>query len=297
MELIVQPDDGWMPLTKALQQARSSIDIVIFRFDAPRLERELEAAVNRGVVVRALVAHTNKNGGKKLRELEDRLLGYGVTVDRTADDLVRYHGKLLVIDKRRVFVLGFNYTREDIQTSRSFGVIAANRRIVQEVTRLIVADARRETFETELPTLVVSPENSRVRLAAFIKRATQELLIYDPKINDRAMIELIDRRARAGVRVRILGKLKNAPRADNLHVEDFPRERLHVRAIIRDGRQAFIGSQSLGTRELDDRREVGIIVRDRKVVSRLMTTFDADWALTAAGKRTESAHAPQSQAV
>ena len=38
--------------------------------------------------------------------------------------------------------------------------------------------------------------------------------------------------------------------------------RLHTRSIVRDGRYAFIGSQSLRQLELDARREVGIIFRD-----------------------------------
>jgi hypothetical protein len=38
--------------------------------------------------------------------------------------------------------------------------------------------------------------------------------------------------------------------------------RLHVRAMVRDGRRAFIGSQSLRRLELDERREIGLIIRD-----------------------------------
>jgi len=53
--------------------------------------------------------------------------------------------------------------------------------------------------------------------------------------------------------------------------------RLHVRAIVRDGRRAFIGSQSLRKLELDERREVGIIIRDRKVVRKVEKVFNADW--------------------
>ncbi len=39
----------------------------------------------------------------------------------------------------------------------------------------------------------------------------------------------------------------------------------------------FVGSQSLRKAELDSRREVGVIVRDSKVVSRVVNTFEADW--------------------
>ena len=53
--------------------------------------------------------------------------------------------------------------------------------------------------------------------------------------------------------------------------------RLHVRAMMRDGRRAFIGSQSLRRLELDERREVGVIVRDPTIVARLEKLFDYDW--------------------
>ena len=42
-----------------------------------------------------------------------------------------------------------------------------------------------------------------------------------------------------------------------------------------------MGSQSLRKAELDSRREVGMIVRDSKVVSGLAKTFEADWGAKA----------------
>ena len=69
-----------------MKLARKSVDIVIFRFDREDLEKALEAAVQRGIVVRALIAHTNRGGEKNLRKLELRLLNAGITVARTADD-------------------------------------------------------------------------------------------------------------------------------------------------------------------------------------------------------------------
>jgi phosphatidylserine/phosphatidylglycerophosphate/cardiolipin synthase-like enzyme len=61
--------------------------------------------------------------------------------------------------------------------------------------------------------------------------------------------------------------------------------RLHVRAIIRDGKRAFVGSQSLRKLELEKRREVGIIVQDPKVIKQMTTIFEEDWATTEAGKK------------
>src|SRR6202163_3969604 len=91
MKLIVQPDAGVAPIVTSIKQARATIDILIFRLDVQEITGCLEAAAARGVAVRALIAYTNRGGEKSLRKLEMRLLEKGITVSRTADDLVRYH--------------------------------------------------------------------------------------------------------------------------------------------------------------------------------------------------------------
>src|SRR3954451_4291839 len=136
MKLIIQPDDGVEPVLKAIRKARKYIDVLIFRLDRRDIARELQAAVERGVSVRALTAHTNHGGAKVLRKLEMQLLEGGVTVSRTADDLVRYHGKMMIVDNRVLHVYGFNFTHLDIDKSRSFGIITKNRRLVQGVSKL-----------------------------------------------------------------------------------------------------------------------------------------------------------------
>src|SRR5919206_1957536 len=114
MKLIVQPDAGIAPIITAIKQARRNIDVLIFRLDKYEIARELEAAVTRGVHVRALTAHQNRGGTKSLRKLEMELLAGGVTVSRTADDLVRYHGKMMIVDQRILHVYGYNFTHLDI---------------------------------------------------------------------------------------------------------------------------------------------------------------------------------------
>lgn len=276
MKLIVQPDDGVRPLLRAVRRATRTVDAVIFRLDLEQLASALEDAVGRGVTVRALIAHTNRGGKTELRKLERRLLDAGATVARTDDDLVRYHGKLLLVDAKRLFVMGFNYTRLDVLESRSFAVVTRNRKLVREAARLIAADASHKDFTPSPRGLVVSPENARQRLAAFIRKARRELLIYDPDLSDDELLALLKARAGEGVRIRILGKLEKKWLGPAFEVRKFP-GRLHIRAMVRDGRRAFVGSQSLRKLELDERREVGLVIRDRKIVQQLAQTFESDW--------------------
>lgn len=283
MELIVQPDDGLEPLLAAIERAERSLDLIVFRFDLKPVERAIEALVKRGVAVRALIAHTNSGGEKRLRQVEQRMLDAGVTVTRTADDLVRYHGKMMIVDRAALHVYGFNYTALDLK-SRSFGLVARDRPVVQEALRLFEADAAKQDFEPALDSLVVSPENAREVLATFIKRARKQLLIWDPKVSDPQMIRLLQQRAKAGVDVRVIGKLGKRA-GDVLSVGKLAGKRLHVRAFLRDGDTAVVGSQSLRALELDGRREVGLVTKDAKVVKRLLDLFEADWAKTETGAK------------
>jgi len=275
VKLIIQPGDGVAPVVRAIQQAKKTVDIVIFRFDRLEVEKALDAAVDRGVAVRALIAHTNKGGEKNLRKLELRLLAYGATVARTADDLARYHGKMLLIDGQALHVYGFNYTKLDIEQSRSFGIVTRDKKVVREAAQLFDADALRQSYSPTHPRLVVSPENSRARLTAFIKGARHELLIYDAQVSDNAIQKVLAERAQAGVKIRILGRLEK-PNPD-IKVRRMATLRLHVRAIVRDRQTAFVGSQSLRKLELDGRREVGIIIQNAAIVRKMQTIFESDW--------------------
>ena len=276
MRLLIQPEDGIAPLVAAIERARKTVDIVIFRFDRAEIEAALKAAAKRGVQVTALITHANEGGEKSLRKLEMRLLGGGVTVSRTSNDLVRYHDKLLIIDRRVLYVMSFNLTHLDVDHSRGFAIVTKKKKLVEEALKLLVADNDRSTYVAGQNDFVVSPVNARPQLLALIHRAQKELLIYDPNIADDEMLRALDTRARHGVRVRIIGSVgRKSPR---LNVRPLGGFRLHTRAIIRDGCEGFVGSQSLRKAELNSRREVGVIVRDAKVVSGLTDTFEADWS-------------------
>jgi phosphatidylserine/phosphatidylglycerophosphate/cardiolipin synthase-like enzyme len=279
-------------VVNAVKRAKRSIDIVIFRFDRPELEKALEAAVARGIRVRALIAHTNRGGEKSLRKLELSLLEAGVTVSRTADDLPRYHGKMMIVDDR-LYVFGFNYTKLDIERSRSFGIATRDKRLVKEATALFEADDTRQPYAPGCDRLVVSPETSRRLLTEFIKRAKKQLLIYDEKVTDNQIQRAIQDRVKAGVTVRVIGKIEK--NLDGVRSRTLADLRLHVRAMVRDGSDAFVGSQSLRKLELDGRREIGIIVHDMRIARKIQAVFEDDWRRS--GKTAaKEAQAPRARA-
>ena len=205
------------------------------------------------------------------------MLEKGVIVARTGDDLLRYHGKMMIVDDE-LYVLGFNYTKLDIDKSRSFGIVTKDPKLIKEATALFDADSTRQPYVPNYDRLVVSPESSRKILKEFIDGAKKQLLIYDAKVTDRMMVKALQARAKDGVEIRMFGKIgKGAPDVD---ARKMPGLRLHVRAMVRDGSTAFVGSQSLRKLEMDGRREVGVIVSDTAIAKRMQEVFEADWLKT-----------------
>lgn len=275
MKLIIQPNDGAAPLISAMRKAKESIEVAVFRFDHRPIEAELHAAAARGVKVTVLIASVNRGGTENLRKLELRCLAAGLTVGRTNDDLVRYHDKFMIVDRRTLYVLSFNFTHLDIERSRSFGIETRNTQWLQEAVDLFEADRWRRRFVPRSDNFVVSPCNARKALGSFLRRARKEILIYDPEITDKEALGILRARTKAGVEIRVIGGIA----ADfDARARELSHLRLHTRTIIRDHRQAFIGSQSLHAPELDRRRELGLIIRDAKTVKKLAEIFESDWS-------------------
>jgi len=290
VKLLIQPGDSSAALLKAIDGAKSSVEIVIFRMDRRDIEKALVKAAGRSIFVHALIASTNRGGEHGLRDLEARLLAAGITVSRTADDLVRYHGKFMIIDRRVLFLLAFNFTHADMERSRSFGVITSNTKLVQEAVRLFEVDAKRQSYEARQPGFLVSPVNARKHLAEFLRGARKELLIYDPRISDPAMIRILDERAKAGVDIRILGRITR--RSSKYQAFSLAQTRLHTRTILRDRGIMFLGSQSLRALELDARREVGAIIRDARACKTVAATFEEDWSAAVQSQASDDDKAP-----
>jgi cardiolipin synthase A/B len=274
VKLIIEPTDGVGPLLSAIKSAKKSVEIAIFRFDRTDIETALKTAVARGVKVTALIAFANRGGEQRLRRLELRCLAAGIIVARTSNDLTRYHGKYFLIDRRVLCMLSFNFTHLDIDHSRGFGIVTTHADWVRDAARLFRADCTRTKYAPKTETFVVSPANSRKVLETFLNRAKTQLLIYDPKISDKEMLRILQGRAKAGVEIKIIGSVSGRTQFDVHKLGD---KRLHTRTIIRDRRQAFVGSQSLRAAELDSRRELGLIVHDANTVKLLVDTFESDW--------------------
>lgn len=275
MHLIIQPRDGIEPLLQGIEQAKHSIEIIIYRLDQIEIEQALVAAAARGVAVHALITYTNREDLRDIKKLERRMTQRGVTVTRTAEDLIRYHSKLMIIDRRLLYLLTFNFTFLDIHHSRSFGMVTEEAALVNEAVRLFEIDALRQAAKPDFEHFIISPINARERLTSFILGTEKQLLIYDGKLSDPLMIRHLEELSQSGIDIKVIGAMET--RAKGVEIKQIPDLHLHTQAIIRDRNQVFFGSQSLRKVELEERREIGLITGNKAAVKSFFVIFELDW--------------------
>ncbi len=282
IRLIVQPGDSFFPIVDALDEAREEIRLTVFRLDCPVVRGALIAARQRGVKVRVLISQQRKGREKRNAELLDELRSHGVAAvwpkPAPGRRICGYHYKVMTVDGHRTLIFTFNPTRTNLHYCRDFGLAIEDRALAAEVNRMLDLDRLGQPYAPALPCLGVSPENARQKLVEFFAGARESIHVFDSRLEDFAVHEVLRRKAAQGVDVRVIGsKDKYALREGNSFFRGIDRFQLHAKAAVVDRHRFYVGSVNLRPTALDQRRELAIFVHDARIGAALETIFLEDW--------------------
>jgi phosphatidylserine/phosphatidylglycerophosphate/cardiolipin synthase-like enzyme len=282
LSLIIQPGDSFFPIVAAIDSATTNINMTIFRMDDPVVRDAMIRAVGRGVKVNALIAPQSKGWGKRNRRLAEDLTAIGVETrtPRTAKQRIKiFHYKTMTIDDAQALIFTFNPTQKNLHYARDFGVAIRDSVIVAELNRLFEADWEGSSFKPRDLPLVISPYNSRTKLAQLLSSAQRTIRIMDAKLKDPELIGVLLMKAADGCDVRVLsGSDYYHEVTANFHIRKLVRYKLHAKCVSIDGQRFFVGSMNLRRVSLDQRRDVGITIADDAMARKIERVFDEDWS-------------------
>jgi phosphatidylserine/phosphatidylglycerophosphate/cardiolipin synthase-like enzyme len=291
--VLVQPDDGVLPLLELIGNAERSIWIKQFTFTHPALLDAIIAAHNAGRNVRVMLNPHRSSGDRANDAAYARLETAGVELQWTNPSFAVTHEKSMIIDDRLAIIATFNFCEKYFTHTRDYGLVTERPAEVSEIRNCFEADWGRQSFHPAPGTaLLWSNRNSRSGMSAFIDTARHSLDIQHPKFVDATILERIVQATRRGVNVRVLcGGKHGISEWDVLdtfaslrvmgqlgvRVRKQKDVRLHAKLLIADGRSALVGSMNIDRSAFDLRRELGAVVTSKAAVQRLTGTFEADW--------------------
>jgi phosphatidylserine/phosphatidylglycerophosphate/cardiolipin synthase-like enzyme len=292
VQLYVEPHDGKRIVTRAILRARHSILLEMYLLTDHVVLHDIEHAAAKGVAVQVILERQPYTTGDNPNMYAyDNLMAAEIPTRWSSPAFALTHAKVMVVDGRTAYIMTTNYTRAAFRSNREFVVRDDEAPDVRQAEEVFRADWAGHALRARDAQVPISPNDARPLLGALVSSAHATLDIFAEEFQDPAMAQLLAQRARHGVHVRVLlpalsttGYDADAQgvavlrRAGGEVRRVGPRALyIHAKAIIADGREAFVGSENLSAASLDRNREVGVFIAAHAAIARLEMTFGQDW--------------------
>jgi cardiolipin synthase A/B len=279
------PEAGEAPFVEPLLAARSSIRVMVYMMGYGGILDALTQKARAGVKVEVILDGTAKLSTNQ--KYYDLLTAAGASV-RWSDPKWSYmHAKVLLIDDAVAVISTGNYAKSYMLKERNYAVTNRDPSDVAVLRSLFDADFSGTEPDLSCTRLLVAPQNAKPRLLELIQSATTSIDVESMQFAERDIQQAIFERKRAGVTVRVLladagwidsnvaaGKVL----ADNaIEARQLLEPSIHVKAIVVDGKRAYLGSENLSFTSLTKNREVGVVSEQPEVVGEMVQVFDRDW--------------------
>ena len=284
VEVIATPEAGEAPYTDVLASAETSIDVQVYLMGYGGILDHLQDKARAGVRVRVMLDGGRKDTNQKYYDL---LTAAGAEV-RWSDPQFRYfHAKFFVVDGKVAVLSTGNYSKTySIERERNFVATNADPADIADLLEIFEADWNATPLDLPCTRLLVAPINARQRLVDLIASATTTIDIESMQFADWGIRDAVKQRVLAGVQVRALladpewidANAYAATYLEDLGVPVKWLPHLHTKALIVDGKTAYVGSENFSQTSLDRNREVGLVVVEPQSIEPMATTFEQDWA-------------------
>ncbi len=294
--LVQQPDAGYQFIYDLLDDAKTSIDVVIYQLADDTATDRLIAATNRGVTVRVILDKA-WHGQQVNQPAYDRLETAGVDVHWAAPGIIT-HQKTIVIDGSVAAVGTGNLTAKYYDNTRDAWVIDRNTAHVAAITATFNADLAspdRPGTATDTAGLIWSPD-AEDEFAATIDAATESVDFQGQELKDTKVVEALEHAAQRGVTCRVLMTRNSDWYASYRVVTDAGCQvrvlpdgvsavYIHEKTLVTDSDDLIIGSQNAGYYSLTRNRELSLHLTDtdaKPLIDAVEHTYTGDYDMATA---------------
>ena len=283
LQVAVLPDQGDASYTGVISRATKQIRVLSYLMGKGTILDGLKQKAQSGVSVRVILDNQAAN-----QSPYSELSAAGVKVAWSDPKFPYMHAKVIIGDEREAIISTGNFLASAVQKNRDFTVLTADREDVDDLIYLFDTDWSRQATLMSCTRLIVSPINARARILALIGSAKSTLTVESMQLADTEVRNGLASRKKAGVVVRVIiadpGFVDtNVEAAQFLKSQSIPgrylkQPTIHAKAIVSDGKTAYLGSVNLSSTSMSKNREVGLITTEAAAVQRVSSVFERDWS-------------------
>jgi cardiolipin synthase A/B len=288
----VIPSDNGAALLAAIKGTTKSLHMTMYLLSDNEVINALGALKAAGKDVKVILNQEFPQSTASNAATYTKLQQLGVSVAWGPGGFNFTHAKTILIDGTKLIVMTMNLTFSSPTTNREFIATDTDPDDIAEAEAIFQADfANKASLATGK--LLVSPRSSvvldaRTRLVALIDTAKSTLDVAAETLSDDFIVDAIIAAKLAGVQVRIVIDAQTGSNAqqeavaklkqNGVPISSLGNPDMHAKAIVVDGRLAYVGSQNFTANSLNDNREIGIITDATTEVAKVQSTIAKDFA-------------------
>ncbi|MFO0675653.1 MAG: phospholipase D-like domain-containing protein [Polyangiaceae bacterium] len=287
VRIIVQPNTD-NALVDALKAAKTSIHMTMYMLTADTIESTLIERHRAGVDVKVILNRNFPTNDAPNDDAFQKLQTAGVPVV-WAPAAFRYtHSKSIVIDGTSLWVMTMNATPTSLSRNREFLAIDTEAGDITQAEAIFQGDFANRSATAD-GNLVLSPVNSQAKILALITSATKTVDLEGESLADTKVTDALVQAAKAGRTVRVVLSNDTSTTDGEQRAIDTLKQNgivpkavtvpyIHAKALVVDGKWAYVGSVNYTNTSFNFNRELGVITDDPTAVSTVQTTIAGDHA-------------------
>ena len=286
VSVLVQPGARYTAILAAINGAKKSVHVTIYILAAKAVLDALIAKKKEGVDVRVVLNQRFPDVNSTNQPEFDLLKSAGVGVVWATSALTFTHSKSIVIDGSEAWMMTMNLTESSPFQNREYIARVTDPQDVAQAEALFENDYSGKAGNLA-GKLLIAPINAKPLLRQLVREATTTLDVQGESFGDDDLTkELVDAKGR-GVNVRL--SVSDTPptpaevrafaefKKVQIPVRTLAKPYVHAKAIVIDGKKAYVGSANFTTNSLQFNREIGVIVGNAGEVKKIADTISQDF--------------------
>jgi cardiolipin synthase len=285
--VIVEPGDDAAGLLAAINGAATSVHMVMYQLTSARVVTALKARKTAGKEVKVLLNQSFPGGMGSNASVFSELMAAGVEVKYAPSTFQYTHEKTLIVDNATAWIMTMNASEAAFNGNREFVAVDTDPQDVAEAEAIFQADWA-GTAITPTGKLLVSPVNAEPQLVALMDGATSTVDLEGEVLSSDPILQALGRAKIRGCTVRVIISDQTPTSAGAAAIAELKKAMIptrsvstpyiHSKAIVTDGKLAYIGSENFTQNSLQSNRELGLVVGKQSEVDKIKTAINSDFA-------------------
>ena len=286
VSIIAEPSDDASALIASIKGAKTSVHMEMYLLDNSTIIDALISLYQAKKDVKVILNKTFPTSGGDTgsnTSSYDALQKAGVPVIWAPSGFEYTHEKGVLVDGTTAWIMTMNADYSSPTENREYLALDTDAADIAEAEAIFEHDYADQSYSPS-GKLVVSPNNSRTDLTAFIGMATKTLDMEAEELTATSIVGALTTAAGKGVTIRVV--LPDASGTDALstlqaakiQVVTYSALYIHAKSIVVDGKYAYVGSENFSETSLGSNRELGVITDNATAVGVVESTTSKDFA-------------------